>query len=244
MDRSLDRMSDHLIQPGTTSTQVGEILAGAATWQYYSPRLREGEDEILRDPQRIAENTEILLDLLSEREVDFVLVGAVAMLQYVSGRNTKDIDFIVPQSELRRCPEIIVRHQDETFCRAVFNQSVQVDFLYTKNRLFKEVAESHSQVLQMNGRLVKCATPTGLVMLKLYAMPGLIYQFQEAKIRLYENDIEGLLTCGISDNDVIATLKKHLKPGELLAAKMILQDLRSRMASRQARDRALREGLE
>jgi len=39
-----------------------------------------------------------LLALLDEREIEYVLVGGVALLNYVEGRNTQDIDLIVALS--------------------------------------------------------------------------------------------------------------------------------------------------
>jgi len=34
-----------------------------------------------------------LFDLLDQRDIDYVLVGGIAMLAYVDGRNTQDINF-------------------------------------------------------------------------------------------------------------------------------------------------------
>jgi len=34
--------------------------------------------------------------LLRERQIEYVLVGGIALLQYVEGRNTEDIDLIMP----------------------------------------------------------------------------------------------------------------------------------------------------
>ncbi len=231
MSRSLDHMPDDLVQPEDAARHVGEILAGAATWQRYRPRMREDTGPEA-DPSEISRQTEALLDLLAEREINCVLVGAVAMLQYVPGRNTKDIDFIMPKSELRRCPEIVVFHEDETFCQASFG-CVNVDFLYSRHRLFQEVAVNYCTVRHISGHLIKCATPTGLVILKLFAIPSLLYQFREGKIRQYESDIEGMIeTCEVPDDEVLALLQKHLKPGELLAVKTVLTDLRARIATR------------
>jgi hypothetical protein len=47
---------------------------------------------------RLYAATARLFDLLAERQVDFVLVGGLAMLQYVTGRNTSDIDLIIARS--------------------------------------------------------------------------------------------------------------------------------------------------
>ena len=47
-----------------------------------------------------------LFDLLEQRKVDYLLVGGIALLQYVDGRNTEDIDLIVAVSALERLPEV------------------------------------------------------------------------------------------------------------------------------------------
>ena len=45
------------------------------------------------------------LSLLTSREVPFVIVGAIALLQHVKGRNTDHIDLIVSSPQLESIPE-------------------------------------------------------------------------------------------------------------------------------------------
>ena len=49
-----------------------------------------------------------LFSLLEHRQVRYVLVGGIAMLQYVQGRNTQDIDLIMAMSAVQKLPEIQV----------------------------------------------------------------------------------------------------------------------------------------
>lgn len=58
-----------------------------------------------------------LFDLLDERRVNYVLVGGVALLQYVEGRNTQDIHLLMALSALDKLPEIESKSQDNDFAR-------------------------------------------------------------------------------------------------------------------------------
>ena len=67
------------------------------------------------DPESLLGTVEDLFDLLGRRRVAYVLVGGIALLQYVAGRNTEDIDLIVALSSLKALPEIALTQQDEYF---------------------------------------------------------------------------------------------------------------------------------
>ncbi len=41
-----------------------------------------------------------LFELFEERKISYVLVGGIAMLSYVHGRNTSDLDLIIALSDL------------------------------------------------------------------------------------------------------------------------------------------------
>jgi hypothetical protein len=69
-----------------------------------------------------------LFDLLDERGVGYVLVGGIAMRVHAPGRNTQDIDLIVPADALARVPEIRVVDRKGSFARGEFGH-LQVGFL-------------------------------------------------------------------------------------------------------------------
>jgi hypothetical protein len=48
----------------------------------------------------LLQTVERLFTLLHERQIAYLLVGGIAMLQYVQGRNTEDIDLIMAVSDL------------------------------------------------------------------------------------------------------------------------------------------------
>ncbi|MDH3602420.1 MAG: hypothetical protein OEU26_22625 [Candidatus Tectomicrobia bacterium] len=64
------------------------------------------------------------------------------MLQYVQGRNTKDINLILSTSSLQKLPEITITSQDDDFARGTF-ETLQIDFLRTRNPLFARVQRGY-----------------------------------------------------------------------------------------------------
>ena len=67
-----------------------------------------------------------LFTLLRERETPYLLVGGIAMLRYVEGRNTEDIDLLMSLPSLQQLPEITIEEQNEYFIRGRF-RSVRVE---------------------------------------------------------------------------------------------------------------------
>ncbi len=96
------------------------------------------------DPQNMPTAVQMLFDLLAVRQVDYVLVGGVALLAYLQGRNTSDIDLIMPVSSLKQVPEIEIEMKEVYFGRATY-EGLQIDLLFTKNPLFEVVRQGYSQ---------------------------------------------------------------------------------------------------
>ena len=86
---------------------------------------------------------EQLFMLLHGRHIDYLLVGGIAMLQYVQGRNTEDIDLIIASASLQKLPEITLTSQDDHFARGTFN-ALQIDFRLTHNPVFSLVQQHYS----------------------------------------------------------------------------------------------------
>ena len=64
------------------------------------------------NPDILIETVSRFFSLLRERQIDYVLVGGIALLQYVEGRNTEDIDLIMAVSALERLPELHLESRD------------------------------------------------------------------------------------------------------------------------------------
>jgi hypothetical protein len=171
-----------------------------------------------------------LFDLLDERQISYLLVGGVALLSYVDGRNTQDIDFILPRQSLNQLPELVVAEEDKNFARTAFGQ-LQVDLLLTQNPLFKLVLQNYSTDRAFGDRSIRCVTVEGLVLLKLYALPSLYRQGQFDKVSIYESDITLLMLRYPVDIDAIATiLKRYLLATDLVELEQIINDIQARMA--------------
>jgi hypothetical protein len=141
---------------------------------------------------RISQAVQQLFTLLSERQINYLLVGGIALVSYLDGRNTQDIDFILSKEELQAMPEIAIIEENRDFARGVFDQ-LQVDILLTQNRLFEWVRDHYSTERQFSNQMIRCASVEGLLLLKLFALPSLYRQGQFNKISIYENDITQLL---------------------------------------------------
>jgi hypothetical protein len=180
-----------------------------------------------------------LFDLLDQRQISYLLVGGVALLSYVDGRNTQDVDFILARQSLSELPELVVAEEDQNFARAAFEQ-LQVDLLLTKNPLFKLVLQNYSTERLFGDRTIYCVTVEGLVLLKLYALPSLYRQGQFDKVSIYESDITLLMLRYPVDVDALATiLKRYILATDWVELEQIINDIQARMARFQQRQATL-----
>ena len=88
--------------------------------------------------EKLLETVGRLFALLHERQIDYLLVGGIALLRYVEGRNTEDLDLILAPSSLKELPEIEVTGEEPNFARATF-EGLKIDVLLTRNPLFEKV---------------------------------------------------------------------------------------------------------
>lgn len=204
---------------------IGKVVRDAVVFNLRNPRGGTVSDSAL------LEAVNRLFALLEERRIDYLLVGGIALLQYVEGRNTKDIDLIMALSSLDRLPEIEKIGQDgDDFARGLFD-GLQIDLLLTSNPLFDEVRRRYATRQRFVEREIPCATPEGLVLLKLYALPSLYRQGNFTRVALYETDILTLMQCcGIDPDPLLAELRDHLSPTDLEALRKITGEIRQRIA--------------
>ena len=187
------------------------------------------------DLQQVLESIPRLFDLLDERSIDYVLVGGIAMLVYVEGRNTQDIDLIMVSADLERLPELEIEDRNKEFVRARFGE-LRVDVLLTDNRLFEQVRSEHSVMQRFAERDVRCATVAGLLTMKLFALPSLYRQGQLDRVRIYESDIEQLIArYQLDASRVLHQLSQHVTGSDLNELRGIVVDTEQRIA--RARER-------
>lgn len=202
---------------------IGEVIQNGVVFN-----LRNWQDASV-DMQNLPQTVERLFTLLNERKIDYVLVGGVAMLQYVEGRNTQDIDLIVAPEALDRLSEIEVTGRQDTFARGMFS-GLRVDFLFTNHKLFAEVSQKHSSIQPFQNRNIRCATIEGMLLLKLYALPSLYRQGQFARVGLYENDIATLVQAYSPPmQPLLAQLKPHLSESDVKSVQDILREIQERI---------------
>lgn len=207
----------------STNVHIGEVIRNAVTFDF-----RNSGEEIL-NADSLPGSVERLFDLLQEREIDYVLVGGVAMLGYVEGRNTEDLDLILAVSELEKLPEIAVKDMDANFARGRF-EHLRVDVLLTRNPLFEKVWRQHATTGHFVERDVPCASVEGLLLLKLYALPSLYRQGNFARVGLYENDVATLIEAyRPSLEPLLLELSGYLGPTDLAAVRDIVSEIQARI---------------
>ncbi len=170
-----------------------------------------------------------LFALLRERQIKYVLVGGVALLQYIEGRNTEDIDLIMALPSLKKLPEIEVASQDMYFARGKFAE-LKIDVLLTRNPLFEKVQKRYATSQRFVEQDIPCATVEGLLLLKLYALPSLYRQANFARVGLYENDIATLLhEYHPPLEPLFSELAHHLSETDLASVREIVAEIQQRI---------------
>ena len=176
-----------------------------------------------------------LFHLLEERQIDYLLVGGIALLQYVEGRNTQDIDLIMAVASLQKLPEIQIIDQNAYFARGRFDE-LQIELLLTANPLFDLVKRNFAQSQPFVERTIPCATVEGLLLLKMYALPSLYRQGNFARVGIYENDIATLIQIYRPPLEPLFTeLAKHLSASDLNSLGEIIREIQQRIARFQQR---------
>ena len=204
---------------------IGKVVRDALVFNFKNPPGGTVSDSALLDA------VDRLFALLEERRIDYLLVGGIALLQYVEGRNTEDIDLIMALSSLGELPEIRKTGQDgDDFARGLFD-GIKIDLLLTSNPLFDKVRRRYATRQRFVEREIPCATPEGLVLLKLYALPSLYRQGNFERAGLYENDIRTLMQrYGIDPDPLFVELEDYLSPTDLEALRKITDEMREWIA--------------
>lgn len=202
---------------------IGKVVRNALVFNFRNPRGGTVSDSALLD------TVNRLFSLLEERRTEYLLVGGIALLQYVDGRNTEDIDLIMALSSLEELPEIRKVDQEQDFARGDF-EGLRIDLLLTSNPLFETVRRRYETRQRFVEREIPCATPEGLVLLKLYALPSLYRQGDLTRVALYETDILTLMhQYRIDLGPLFTELALHLSPTDLASLRQITDEIRQRI---------------
>ena len=217
-------MSDHLVD-------IGEVIVHGVMFDPKNVEVWRSVDIA----QNIYRSVPRLFELLDERSIDYVLVGGIAMLAYVEGRNTQDIDLIVDAADLAKLPEIRIEDQNQEFARGWFGD-LRVDFLFTKEGLFETVRRKYATKKRFVDREVPCATTEGLLLMKLSALPDKYRRGHFEKVRQYETDAANLIERYRPDTTpLFDELTKHMLPGDVVEIRTIVAEIENRLARQSQR---------
>lgn len=206
-----------------TIKSVGEIVVNGIRFD-----VKNWDNELMTD-QNSLNTADDFFSLLESRKISYLLVGGIAMLSYVEGRNTQDVDFIFSRQDLERLPELVLCDESRDFARGDF-RSLQIDCLLTKNKLFKYVLERYRSRRRFGSIEVECVTVEGLIVLKLYALPSLYRQGQMGRASLYEGDITQLLLgYEVELTPLLGVLKKHVLGRNMEEIQDILEEIQGRV---------------
>lgn len=206
-----------------SSTQIGDVIRNAVVFN-----IKNWLGGMMNSDSLI-QSVQDFFTLLEQRKIDYVLVGGIAILHYIEGRNTQDLDVLMAVSSLEKLPELKVSSQDMYFVRANYNE-LQIDILLTQNPLFKKVHSQYSKVESFLDRNIPLATVEGLLLLKLYALPSLYRQGNFARVGIYENDIATLLHDYQPDvSPLLSELSQHMNESDLVEIKGVVSDIQKRI---------------
>jgi hypothetical protein len=206
-----------------TPVHIGTVIRNARVFNFKKSIVET------MDTEALLESVVRLFTVLHTRQIEYLLVGGVAMLQYVQGRNTEDIDLIISLASLQDLPEIVITSQDNNFARGTFN-TLQIDFLLTRNPFFAMVQRRYATIKPFRERDIPCATVEGLLLLKLYALPALYRQGNFARVGLYENDIATLMYDYRPDLPPLFTeLTRYLSGSDVATLRDIVAEIRQRI---------------
>jgi hypothetical protein len=206
-----------------STVQIGTVIRNAVAFNIKN---------WLGDPMNsdsLIQSVQHLFAILDQRNIDYVLVGGIALLHYVEGRNTQGLDLLMALSSLEQLPELKLSSQDVDFVRANFNE-LQIYVLLTENRLFKKVLSNYSKVGHFLDRNIPIATVEGLLLLKMYALPSIYRQGNFSRVGIYENDIATLLHDYQPDVlPLLTELSEYMTESDLVEIKGIVSDIQNRI---------------
>jgi predicted nucleotidyltransferase len=206
-----------------SSVQIGNIIRNAVLFN-----VKNWQGSAM-NADSLIQSVQDFFTVLEERKIDYVLVGGIAVLYYVEGRNTQDLDLLMTLSSFEKLPELKITSRDMYFARANYGE-LQIDLLFTQNPLFKKVHKAYSRVQKFLDRNIPLATVEGLLLLKLYALPSLYRQGNFARVGIYENDIATLLHYYQPDTAaLLSEISKYVNKTDFEEIKRIVFDIQNRI---------------
>ncbi len=218
------------LQSHTSIRTIGEVLHAAHVLGHRAWNGEGNGNMSEENESTLGSDVVGMFSLLRDRNVRYLLVGGVALLKYIDGRNTQDIDLLISLESLQSLPEIRLTDRNPSFARGSFN-TLRVDLLLTSNPLFSRVEKDFATTHKFNEMDVRCATVEGLILLKLYALPALYRAGDGQRIAIYETDV--LMLCQRyrpSIEPLLEIVRPHVDPAEFDELRNIVSDIDRRLA--------------
>ncbi len=165
------------------------------------------------------------ITLLDAKGIEYALVGGAALLTMDDcKRPTDDFDFIIAKADIEQVEELERESSDfleERLGQRNFGpylyQGIRINALYRDNPIFEYVMRNCLDSTLVEGKEITRATPEGIILLKLYALPRLYQQGQQRRAVTYENDILGLLLqpIEVSFDRLLEVLSGELLPNQI-----------------------------
>lgn len=179
-------------------------------------------------PANFNEQIESFLALLEENKVDYLLVGGIALLQYTEGRNTEDIDLILAQTELSKLQGYQISDDNDMFATGLLGD-LRVDILKAEHPFFEFVKTNYAATREFKAHELRCITPEGLVLLKLFALPSLYRQGNITRASIYESDLAALLhECEVEAGTLVDKLSPFLSASDHREVSKIILEIQQR----------------
>ncbi len=203
--------------------EIGKVIQNAVVFDFKNRSANPMNSDSL--PQTILR----LFDRLHQKHINYALVGGIALLTYIEGRNTQDLNLIMAVSSLEKLPEIKIVNRDLYFVHGKF-EGLQIDILLTENPLFEKVRQKYTTTRHFLERDLPTATVEGLILLKLYALPSLYRQGSFSRVGIYENDIATLLNdYPVAIKDLLKELSRHLSDSDMVEVQNIVAEIQQRI---------------
>ncbi|MEO0888303.1 MAG: hypothetical protein AAFY54_20555 [Cyanobacteria bacterium J06648_10] len=173
-----------------------------------------------------------LIELLETKGINYALVDGVAMMEITpNARATDDYDFIGQRSDFENISELSKISSDKNFGRYRHNTTI-VDTLFTENPVFAYAIDNYQANCTINGKTISSLSPSGIALLKLYALPSLYLQDQRIRVATYEQDLEVLFIVdpAIDEDTLLKFLSKHLVESQIAELKHTCTDIRRKLS--------------
>jgi len=168
--------------------------------------------------------------LLRQRNIPFVVVGGIALLQHVPGRNTEDLDLILAAPHLLEIPELELTERNDMFAKGNFH-GLRVDLLFYEHPFFGKITREYATELSYTVGQLRTATVEGLILLKLFALPSLYRQFDLDRAAIYEADLVQLVSrTEHEDSFFLNVLCEYLPGSDQRELTSILKEIRQKIA--------------